>query len=725
MANHETWRRTVTAPLRWGKGRAGSLLQAATRNPGADLSRLPIGLNPRALNVAEGVRAALACAVIIGVEHWVQWPPLLYMALAANLTCFADAGGPLRGRLMALLSFSIIGAMLWSGFGLLRATGLAIVIPIACFVIFCNSFARVWGTSALAVGSVLTVALVFSLDRSLDLTQAAVIGGSFIAGGIWATLMALVIWRLDPYRPTRTAVAGVWRLLAAMTVDLRGLLRRGEVSAAEWDSHARSHRRAIREAIEAARIAIADLARMRGSLSERSSRALLRLEAGEQLFGALVALADLLSEDAPPARRRMGRRLVRLLAPLLSTVAVAMRSDTLREPAALDRALSRLTRCVAADPALQAIAETVVDRLRIVSKLYGSEEMIGGKVAVEPAPASAWERMIDPIRANMTWDSAILRHALRAALVAAPALTVTLIWQGVFTHWLTITVVLTMQPFFAATWQRALERIGGTVLGGLVGAVLVHAATTPLALAALMFPLCVLGFAARQVSYGAFIACMVPQLVVLVELIQPGHSSWEIVEMRALFTILGGMMAVVGCLLLWPSWEPPRLSRDLRAALGVYAAYADAVFADMAGEVLQPSLDQRRRRAGVAMSNLEACISRALQEPRQSKETRQWLEAVMVADATLRRFGGRLLVLHHDRASRASLDAAGLQGWRSWITAALSAFADGRTPPHRGLDEPQVESLGRMARQIELLEGALAGATVEHPRKESVASRPV
>ena len=56
--------------------------------------------------------------------------------------------------------------------------------------------------------------------------------------------------------------------------------------------------------------------------------------------------------------------------------------------------------------------------------------------------------MMGPIRANLTWDSAMLRHALRAAVIAAPALVITLIWQGAFTHWLTITVVLTMQPFY-------------------------------------------------------------------------------------------------------------------------------------------------------------------------------------------------------------------------------------------------------------------------------------
>ena len=39
--------------------------RATERNPGADLSRLPMGFDIRAIRVAEGVRAALACAVVI------------------------------------------------------------------------------------------------------------------------------------------------------------------------------------------------------------------------------------------------------------------------------------------------------------------------------------------------------------------------------------------------------------------------------------------------------------------------------------------------------------------------------------------------------------------------------------------------------------------------------------------------------------------------------------
>ncbi|HEY8013431.1 MAG TPA: FUSC family protein, partial [Dongiaceae bacterium] len=70
-----------------------------------------------AISVAEGIRAAVACGVLIFVNEWLLWPPLVYAALAANLTCFCDLGGPIRPRMAALLSFSILGGVMWGVFG--------------------------------------------------------------------------------------------------------------------------------------------------------------------------------------------------------------------------------------------------------------------------------------------------------------------------------------------------------------------------------------------------------------------------------------------------------------------------------------------------------------------------------------------------------------------------------------------------------------------------------
>lgn len=685
-----------------------TIRRGTLREPGPDLARLPVAPDLTGINIAEGLRAAVAFASIVLLDLWLHWPPLLIMALAANLTCFCDIGGPIRPRLRALFAFAGLGGLFWGAFGVMEGYGPALVLPVALVVIFGCTFARVWGVPAQTVGNVLVVVLCLALDRALSVEQGLVIAVMFWAGGLWAAFLTLVVWRLHPYRPAHAAIGGVWRGLSRLARDLRRLSTDPDnTDLTVWEAHARGHRRAVRDAIEAARTLVLDLARSRARLSERNARALIRLEAAEQLFGVMIALSDYL-ERATPAQRAEAAKLLRLLPPLLKILSRAIRRDRPVDLRRIERALARAKPAPEADPAFRRMAERILDRVRIGAKLSGPEDLAGGG-GLAGAPAPPWrETVLQSLRANLTWSSANLRHAVRATVVAVPALAVTFWWPGPFTHWLTITVVLTMQPFYAATWQRALERIGGTVLGGVIGAVLAFYATSPLILALMMVPLSVIGFAARGVSYGTFIACLTPLIVVLVELVEPGHSSWEIVGMRALFTVLGGAVAVLAGLLLWPLWEPGRVRDALRTALQTHTRYAEAVVAERLGEGPTNAAESAARAAGLASNNLEAALSRALQEPRRRGHSR--IEAAMVADATLRRMAGRLAILRHE-PEPAGNEAATWRAWREWLAGALGATAAGeRLPPKpEGADSA---AFGRIAAQVELLAATLKRAGI-------------
>ncbi len=209
-------------------------------------------------------------------------------------------------------------------------------------------------------------------------------------------------------------------------------------------------------------------------------------------------------------------------------------------------------------------------------------------------------------------------------------------------------------------------------------------------------------------SYGTFIACLTPLVVVLVELVEPGHSSWEIVGMRALFTVLGGAVAVLAGLLLWPLWEPGRVRDALRTALQTHARYAEAVVAERLGEGTPGAAEVAARAAGLASNNLEAALSRALQEPMRRGRSR--IEAAMVADATLRRMAGRLSILRHE-PEPAGAEAASWRTWRDWLSQALAATAAGDRPPPKpeGADSA---AFGRIAAQVELLAGTLRRAGI-------------
>lgn len=683
-----TWRGRVAGFVS-GRGSLG--------NPGADLTRLPIGLDPRGLSLVEGVRAAFAFGIVILLNEWVAWPPLLTMAFAANLACFADTGGPMRSRLVVLSIFSVLGSVIWALFGLIQPAGPWCVVPIASMVIFCCTYARIWGVQAQAAGNVLVLVLCIALDRPLSGIQALEVAGMFLAGGLWATLLALVLWRLHPYRPTHRAVAEVWRRLARLSGDLEALAIADDTQLRAFDAHARAHRRGVREAIEQARTLIVDLARSRERISDRTAQALIRLEAAEQLFAALIALSDLIEAEPAASRRRRPRRLLRRLRPLLIVVSRAIRDDSILDLGRLERAIGRAERGYAADLALNELASRIFDRVRIGAKLSTPDGYRPGGALLGHASLPLGTRLLGPLRTNFTFASANLRHAVRASVVTAPALGATLIWSGPFAHWLTMTVVLTMQPFYAATWQRALERIGGTVLGGLFGAVLAGIATTPLALAALIFPLSIIGFAARQVSYGFFIACLTPLVVLLVEVLEPGHGSWEVAGMRALFTLLGGLIAVASCLVLWPIWEPDQVRIELRKAVRAHGEFARAILSRRMAAEPNSDATQAARATGLALNDLEAALARALQQPRAGRHPQ--VELAMVADATLRRIGARLTALRYaSDIAESDADAA----WIAWITATLTRLAAGETAT-RPPEVPRSDTLRRLASQVELL----------------------
>jgi uncharacterized membrane protein YccC len=710
------------------RGRAAAFLRGrgTLTNPGLDLTRLPIGLDPRGLSLVDGVRAALAFGLVILLHEWVPWPPLLTVALAANLACFADAGGPMRSRLLVLTVFSLLGGTFWGLFGLMQPLGPVLVVPLAGIAIFACTYARVWGVQAQAAGNVLVLVLCFALDRPLTPDQALVAGLVFTAGGLWATLLALLLWRLHPYRPTHRAVAEVWRRLTRLCDDLEDLAalawpEKPETKAAAkggnrqifdrhgfdlqaFDRHARAHRRGVREAIEQARTVIVDLARSRERISDRTAQALIRLEAAEQIFAALIALSDLIEGERDPRRRRMAARFLRRLRPLLGVIARAIRDDTVIDLARLEPAIARGTRRLAHDRGLHDLATRILDRVRIGAKLSTAEGYRPGGALMGRASLPLATRLGGPLATNFTLASANLRHAIRATVVAAPALWATLVWSGPFAHWLTITVVLTMQPFYAATWQRALERIGGTVLGGLIGAALAGIATTPLALATLILPLSVIGFAARQVSYGVFIACLTPLVVLLVEVVEPGHGSWEVAGMRALLTLLGGLIAVASALVLWPIWEPDQVRLELRKAIRAHAAFARAVLCAGSEAETSGARAQAARAAGLALNDLEAALARALQQPRAGRHPQ--VETAMVADATLRRISARLTAL---RYAPEPAQPEILAAWSGWITATLASLAGEGTPPPVPVS-PQSEGLRRLVGQVELLSETLTSS---------------
>jgi uncharacterized membrane protein YccC len=665
-----------------------------------------VAVDLRQVSIAEGFRAALSVAVIVALNEVFAWPPLMEAALAALLTCLCDPGGTVRRRLQAILTFGVLGALITVGFGLLRNEPLGLVIPLACVGVFCTGLARIHGQPAMQVGNLLTVVLVLALTRSIGSGQEALeLGTTFLGGNLWAALLTLVIWRLRLYGPARRAVADAYMELSRLAQDMRLVLRHPDPHETIWDQHAGAHRRVVRAAIERARAAVLATVRARGPAGGRAAFTFIRLEAADQIFGALIALSELLASDPDPAANAAAERMLRLVRPLLVVLARAVALDTRLEPERLERAVHAIATAAEPDSPLHPVAEVLAERLRVPITLSAPDDWQPGTLPEAP-PMPLWRQVVSTTRAHLNWQSEALRHALRNAATAAPAFFITLNWPAPYEHWLTITLVMTMQPFVALTYARALERVGGTIVGGLIAAVIATFCTTPIAIAAALFPLAVIALAVRPASFGLFIACLTPLVVLLSELGQPGASELTIALMRALYAMIGGGLAVIASLVLWPSWEPERVARDLRVAILTHGAYARAEIGVLLGEATPVQVEAARRAAGMASNNLEATLQRALLEPGGASAR---VEAALTVDAALRRMAGRLSAMHLD--ARSGHDPAPWHAWAAWIENAARLLAEGTTrlPPRPKLPsgDPQCEALNRIARQLETSASAM------------------
>jgi uncharacterized membrane protein YccC len=701
--------------------------------------RAATALAPARPDFAAGLRAGLATVVPLLADHALGLGGATWMSLAGFSGALADKGGPYRTRAATLGALTVAGALVVV-LGTLGGVHPALAIPLSFAVAVACSLGRVYGTAGASVGvaalSIYVIALAYPPEPGSGVVGAALSRAGFVViGSAWAMLVALVLWPLRPFRPVRLAVAGAYRALADYADEIATSSRRGESA---------TNPPRVRASLEIAHAALATVRRGRPGESGRGERLVVLGETADQLFGQVFGLSDV-AEATPVEARDVSAQAA--LADAVAGFAVTMRAvadgveaedGSLPVAVAWDGEALRGRVSLSPLPGQATASPDVLDaRLHYqqAAMLLDRMAQYAGVAAAtlaglntgapmppleraheveDPEARASW---LAPLQAALSWDSVVLRFALRLGVVIALAVALTAAFELKRGYWITLTAGLILQPYTGATSVRAVQRMLGTVVGGILTAGLAALFHDPRAIVALVFVFAILSVALLPLNYAAFSVFLTPTFVLLAE---ATTGDWHLAGVRILNTVLGGLLALVGSRLLWPSPEAERLPAYLAGTISALQAYLSAVverFDDRSVDAGR-RLRERRRQVGLSILNADESFQRLLGEHRGPAEA---LAPVMTLLTYTRRFTASIAAL---ALSRHSVDAAPSETVGPFARAAdeglaelAAALGSGRAPaPLAELPElsagpvsPLLRGrLTRLGRQLKTLHDAAA-----------------
>ncbi|MFD5555482.1 FUSC family protein [Streptomyces sp. NPDC127068] len=198
----------------------------------------------------------------------------------------------------------------------------------------------------------------------------------------------------------------------------------------------------------------------------------------------------------------------------------------------------------------------------------------GGRSAlVRPSLAELAPAAVATVRRELRRGSPVLRHAIRVTFVTCVGYLAGALLDLGHGYWAPLTSVMVMRPDFSQTYERAVGRFGGTLLGVALATALVQSARPgSLVLGALAVLCAGLMYLLLRTGQFAAQACVAAYVVLLLGM---GGEGWtQTVPERVLLTLVGGLLAMLSYA-LYPAWETPRLRyrlADWLTAVGRYAA---------------------------------------------------------------------------------------------------------------------------------------------------------
>ncbi len=185
-------------------------------------------------------------------------------------------------------------------------------------------------------------------------------------------------------------------------------------------------------------------------------------------------------------------------------------------------------------------------------------------------------KILGNIKTLSNFDSLAFRFAMRSAIAASAGLLIAKVFHIAHGYWIPFSLMIVIQPYFGATLKKAIDRVAGTVLGGVAGGLLMLLPAGLHAKEVMLFASFILMVYYVRKHYGiaAFIVTLNVVLLFSIDKAYEQSILWE----RALCTIGGSLLAVISGFALLPAWDKEWLPNHLAEAIKANYEYFTNTF---------------------------------------------------------------------------------------------------------------------------------------------------
>lgn len=571
-------------------------------------------------------------------------------SLGALCVSISDAPGPIRHKRTGMLYCLLFVVIMALATGLLNHYPFWMGVLIAGSVFFFSMF-NVFGSRAASVG---TGALLVMILRMSDLTTPAeVFADSFyiLLGGLWYIVIAMTSHFIRPFRPIQRALGDSLNETANYLI-IKADFYDPSKSLDETYSRLINQQTVVNEKQDIVREL---LFKNRSILKESTFE-------GRSLVVTFSASVDLFEQimaiwyDYHEMRKKYDglgvlpafNRAILSLADELHNIADSIHNQTRHESVLnVTEELNELKINIEKElgrPLDFTLRKILInlrnqgEKINVLSRYFKRDE----KQLKSELNQNEYERFAPHQKINGTvfvnnlnLNSSAFRHSLRVMITCTVGFILAkLFFKGDHSYWIIMTIIIIMKPAYSLTKSKNIDRLTGTMAGGIIGLLILHFVKNDFVLFGL-FTLFALGtYTTVRLNYVVMVLFLTPYVLILFHFL--GKNIVNIAGERLLDTAIAGALAWLAMHFLFPNWEKHTIQNSLVSVLKANIRYLSKLCELTPDKTASPlAYKLVRKEVFVSTANLSAALHRMQSEPKGKQQHKQELYELVVLNHVL------------------------------------------------------------------------------------------